>query len=50
MNAEDGKKYYDQGWNAYVAKKPFDNTATRDWQDGWKDCYEAPLIHQVEMQ
>lgn len=35
------KRYYDQGWNAYLRGEPYDETAYLDWRDGWKDCAEA---------
>lgn len=33
--------YYDEGWNAYIAKIPYNIKASLDWKDGWKDCQEA---------
>jgi hypothetical protein len=35
------KKYYDQGWNAYIDGTQYTYNATRDWRDGWKDCKMA---------
>lgn len=34
--------FYDQGWNARVAGKPFTSASSRSWQDGWKDCDSVP--------
>lgn len=31
-------QYYDQGWGARWAGKPFNPRATLDWRDGWKDA------------
>lgn len=33
--------YYDEGWNARLAGKPYSYLATLNWRDGWKDCNEA---------
>ena len=41
------KLFYDDGWNARVRGEPFDARSTRDWQDGWKDCDEAPPEDRV---
>jgi len=43
------KKFYDQGWNAFVRGEPYDPSATRDWRDGWKDCHDADAAHRVEI-
>lgn len=36
------KKYYAEGWQARRNNEPFDPSASKDWQDGWRDCDEAP--------
>lgn len=30
--------YYDEGWNDRLDDEPFDDAATIDWKDGWKDA------------
>lgn len=35
------KQFYDEGWNARVRGEAYDDGASRDWRDGWKDCDEA---------
>lgn len=43
-------KFYDKGWNARVADKPFTTIGTtRDWRDGWHDCDDAPEAERVPM-
>ena len=41
--------YYDQGWNARVAGKPFTSASSRSWQDGWKDCDSVPEAERAPM-
>lgn len=41
------KRYYDQGWNAYLRGDSFDETAFRDWQEGWLDSRLASM-HTLE--
>lgn len=43
----DGKLYYDQGWDARVRGEPYDRNATIDWKDGWRDCEEAPAEDRI---
>lgn len=43
-NSVGDKKFYDDGWNARVRGQEYDEAATRDWRDGWKDCDEAPEV------
>jgi hypothetical protein len=34
------KRFYDEGWNAYIRGHPFDLDASKTWQDGWIDAEE----------
>lgn len=43
------RKFYDQGWNAFIDNEPFTFKSTIDWQDGWKDCNEAASIHRKKI-
>lgn len=38
-------KYYDEGWNAYILGHSYSVNASRDWQDGWKDCEQATIAN-----
>lgn len=46
----DQKLYYDQGWNDRIKGVAYDIHATEDWQDGWKDCNDAPLEDRKEIE
>ena len=35
------KIFYDHGWNARVKGEEYDQSAKRDWSDGWNDADEA---------
>lgn len=35
------KSFYDDGWNGYIEKIPFQLMQSEDAQDGWLDCQEA---------
>lgn len=42
------KRFYDQGWNAYVNGEPFPllpRSATIDWIDGWRDAAYYKQLH-----
>lgn len=35
--------FYDHGWNDYIAGVAYDEQATLDWRDGWRDAYECAM-------
>jgi hypothetical protein len=45
----DTKKFYYEGWNAYVHGDPYNPFAKKDWRQGWRDCKWAPKEDRVEM-
>lgn len=49
LKTKETKKFYDQGWNAFIDGEAFDVNATRDWKDGWRDCESAIPEHRVKI-
>lgn len=47
---EAGRKFYDEGWNARCRGEPLERPATRDYVDGWRDCYGASVEDRVLFQ
>lgn len=41
-------EFYDEGWAARCQDKPYNQKATIDWKDGWKDCDELDDIERVK--
>lgn len=43
----EGFNHYDEGWNAFVAGKPYSG-GSRSWRDGYRDAREAGATENMQ--